>query len=83
LESSKGWSLVQIMIGNASLLRLQRKFGLHPLIHTLLKFNLAQDVENCQEGGVEAGSVALMAGGLRPWLMSWGYRCCCDRDRCV
>ncbi len=35
--------------------------GLHPLIHTLLKFNLAQDVENCQEGGVEAGSVALMA----------------------
>ncbi len=37
------------------------KWGLHPLIHTLLKFNLAQDVENCQEGGVEAGSVALMA----------------------
>jgi hypothetical protein len=22
--------------------------GLHPLIHTLLKFNLAQDVEGCQ-----------------------------------
>jgi len=49
----------------------------------LLGLDLAQDVENCQEGGVEAGSVALMAGGLRPWLMSWGYRCCCDRDRCV
>ena len=24
------------------------KWGLHPLIHTLLKFNLAQDIDNCQ-----------------------------------
>ena len=36
-------------------------FVLQPLIHTLIEFSLAQDVENCQEGGVEAGSVALMA----------------------
>ena len=60
-----------------------QNFTLHPVIHTLRGLDLAQNVENCQEGGVEAGSVALMAGGLRPWLMSWGYRCCCDRDRCV
>ena len=24
------------------------KWGLHPLIHTLLKFNLAQDIDWCQ-----------------------------------
>jgi hypothetical protein len=41
--------------------QLGRECGLHPLIHTLIEFSLAQDVENCQEGGVEAGSVALMA----------------------
>ena len=27
-----------------------RKFVLHPLIHTFLKFNLAQDVGTCQGG---------------------------------
>ena len=32
-----------------------------PLIHTLLKFNLAQYIVGCQGGGVEAGSTALMA----------------------
>ena len=38
---------------------------LHPLIHTLLEITLAQDIENCQEGGVEAGGVALMAGDVK------------------
>ncbi len=41
------------------------KCRLHPLIHTLLKFNLAQDIVNCQGGGVQAGSVALMAGDVK------------------
>ena len=27
-----------------------RKFVLHPLIHTLLKFTPAQDIANCQQG---------------------------------
>jgi hypothetical protein len=27
------------------------KCGLHPLIHTLLKFNLPQDIESCQGSG--------------------------------
>ena len=34
-----------IMMSNVNSPRLQQKFILHPLIHTFLKFNLAQDVE--------------------------------------
>ena len=34
-------------------------------MHTRLKFNLPQDIVNCQGGGVEAGSVALMAGDVK------------------
>lgn len=30
-------------------------------MHTLLQFNLAQDLEGCQGGGVEAGNIALVA----------------------
>jgi hypothetical protein len=36
---------VQFLMRNANPLRSLRKFRLHPLIHTLLKFNLAQNVE--------------------------------------
>ena len=37
------------------------EFVLHPLIHTCLGFNLAQDIVGCQGEGVEAGSIALIA----------------------
>ena len=33
------------MMSNVNSPRSQQKFILHPLIHTLLKFNLAQDIE--------------------------------------
>ena len=36
-------------------------FTLHPLIHTLLEFTLAQYIVGCQGGGAEAGCTALMA----------------------
>ncbi len=53
------------MMRNANLPLLQQKFRLHPLIHTLLEFNLAQYIVGCQGGGVEAGSAALMAGDVK------------------
>ena len=46
-------------------LRSLSKLILHPLIHTLLEFNLPQDVVNCQGGGVEAGCIALMASDVK------------------
>jgi len=30
----------------------EREWRLHPLIHTLLEFNLTQDVENCQASDI-------------------------------
>ena len=39
--------------------------GLHPLIHTLLEFNLAQYIVGFQGKGVEAGSIALIARDVR------------------
>ncbi len=50
---------------NLSSDRLQRKCKLHPLIHTLLGFTQAQDVEGCQGGGLEAGSIALVARDIK------------------
>jgi hypothetical protein len=43
----------------------EAEWRLHPLIHTRLEFNLAQDVVNCQGGGVEAGCIALMASDVK------------------
>ena len=41
------------------------KCGLHPLIHTLLEFTLAQYIVGCQGKGVEAGSIALIARDVK------------------
>jgi len=41
------------------------KFTLHPLIYTSLEFALAQNVEGCQGGGLEAGSIALVARDVK------------------
>ncbi len=39
---------VHTMMSNLTSPRSQQKLIYHPLIHTLLEFNLAQDVERCQ-----------------------------------
>jgi hypothetical protein len=40
--------------------------GLHPLIHTLLKLNLAQDIDWCQGGKKKTptNQVRMVGGGL-------------------
>ena len=41
----------------------QAEWGLHPLIHTLLEFNLVQDVDYCQRAEKKTP----------PTLCQWGY----------
>ena len=39
------WQLLRMRMSTINPPRLLQKWGLHPLIHTLLEFNLAQDIE--------------------------------------
>ena len=43
-------------------------FVLHPLIHTLLEFTLAQMFIVVKAGGVEAGTIALMDGDVKRFI---------------
>ncbi len=54
-------------IRNVNSPRSLRKCGLHPLIHTLLKFNLAQDFGGGQAGGSvgEADTQGMRGVGLK------------------
>jgi hypothetical protein len=45
LETTRLWNLLGGSKGR------EQKYRLHPLIHTLLEFNVAQDFGGCQGGG--------------------------------
>jgi len=49
------------------------KWGLHPLIHTLLEFNLAQDIVYCQCGEEESPHWPQIQGPVRARKEWIGY----------
>jgi len=58
------------LIVNIKSPQLQRNCRLHPLIHTRLEFNLAQDIEGCQGGEKKSPHWLGVANGGRWWRVS-------------
>jgi len=63
--NQRGKPRMQIVMRNVNSLRSLPKFALHPLIHTLLKFNLAQDAEKKKSGAIDSAVIFARKTSLR------------------